>query len=406
MKNNNSLFCRKAINKKNITDIDLKGKKVLYKVDFNVVLTDGITVGEDTRIRQTLSTLKYLLKNKAKVIMVSHLGRPGGKRNPVFSIAPASQHLSELIKKDVLIIDDFLKKKDCEKIDKMKEGEIVFLENIRFYPEEEKNDSIFAKKLASLADIFVNDAFGVDHRIHASSVGVADYLPSVSGFLLQKEIEMIGNTLCKPKRPLIAIIGGAKAETKITLIDRLLETADTLLIGGGVANTFFKAWGLKTGKSQVDHEMVELARMLFWKASRAKTRMLLPTDVKLGILEKNEYSDTASINNIPKNLQALDIGPETEAEYSKEIMNAKTIIWNGPMGVYEKKKFSHGTDFIYHCLAQNDIATKIVGGGDTISCLKDKDTAGKINHISTGGGAMLEFIEKGTLPGIEALDDK
>jgi len=393
--------------KKTVRDINLKGKNVLVRVDYNVSLLDGLRLGDDTRMRQTLPTLDYLLKQGCTLYLVSHLGRPEGKRQKQFSLKPVAEHLQTMFKRKVLFFgEDLLKDEDIKRLKNVRKGSLVLLENIRFYPGEEINDAGFSRRLAGLAEVFVNDAFGVDHRAHASTVGVTAYLPAVAGFLLQKEVEKIGLAMEKPRRPLVAIVGGAKAETKITLIDRLLEKADTLIIGGGVANTFLKAWGYEVGQSLVNYEMVELAKRLFWKAARSKTRMLLPSDVVLGHLAKNRYEGIAGSAQIPQNMQALDIGPQSQAEFGAEIARAKTIIWNGPMGVYENPKFATGTDFIYHAIAENRASLSVVGGSDTLAALKEKDFLKTIDHVSTGGGAMLEFIEQGSLPGIDALLDK
>jgi len=393
--------------KKTVKDLSLKGKKILLRVDYNVSLLDGLRLGDDTRIRQTLPTIDYLLKQGCTLYLVSHLGRPDGQRQKQFSLKPVAEHLAAMLKRKVLFFgEDLLKDEGIKRLQAVRKGAVVLLENIRFYPGEERNDEQFSRTLAGLAEVFVNDAFGVDHRVHASTVGVTAYLPAVAGFLLEKEVEMIGKAMEKPRRPLVAIVGGAKAETKITLIDRLLEKADTLIIGGGVANTFLKAWGYEVGQSLVNYEMVELAKRLFWKAARSKTRMLLPTDVVLGLLAKNRYVGITDSAHIPANMQALDIGPQSQAEFGAEISRAKTIIWNGPMGVYENPKFVTGTDFIYHAIAENRASLSVVGGGDTLAALKEKDFLKTIDHVSTGGGAMLEFIERGSLPGIDALLDR
>ncbi|MFH1280436.1 MAG: phosphoglycerate kinase [Candidatus Beckwithbacteria bacterium] len=395
------------MNKKTIRDIDLAGKRVLVRVDYNVSLLNGIRVGDDTRIRQTLPTLEYLLSKNCKLFLVSHLGRPKGKKVEEFSLKPVAEHLSKVLDKKVELFQEKIGSKELlTRVSQAKEGSVNMLENIRYYAEEESNDEVFAKKLAQVAEVFVNDAFGVGHRAHASTVGVAKYLPAVAGFLLEKEVDIISKSIEDPKKPMVAIIGGAKAETKITLVDRLLEKADVLIVGGGVANTFLKAWGYEVGKSLVDHEMVELAKKLFWKASRSKTRMLLPTDVVLGDLEKNIHNGVVAGDKISKDMQALDIGPRTQAEFGAAIAGAGTIIWNGPMGVYEDSRYATGTDFIYHAIAENKESLSIVGGGDTLAALKEKDFLKTIDHVSTGGGAMLEFIETGTLAGIEALLDK
>lgn len=395
------------IAKKTIKDINLKNKRVLLRVDYNVSLLDGFRVGDDTRIRQTLPTIEYLSKQGCTLYLVSHLGRPEGRRQKSLSLKPVADHLKKLLKRKVLFFgEDLLKDNELRRLPAVKKGSVVLLENIRFYPGEETNDEDFSRRLAGLGQVFVNDAFGVDHRAHASTVGVAAYLPAVAGFLLQKEITMISQAMDKPRRPLVAIIGGAKAETKIILIDRLLEKADTLIIGGGVANTFLKAWGYEVGGSLVDYEMVELAKKLYWKAARSRTRMLLPPDVVVGNLAKDKYVGIAPASRIPEALQALDIGPQSQAEFGAAITRAKTIVWNGPMGVYENPKFVTGTDFIYHAIAENRASHSVVGGGDTLAALKEKDFLKTIDHVSTGGGAMLEFIERGSLPGIDALIDK
>lgn len=395
-----------SMKKKTIRDIKLKGKRVLLKVDYNVSLLDGFRIGDDTRIKQTLPTIEYLLSKDCTLFFVSHLGRPKGKKQSKYSLKPVAKHLQKILGRKVNFIEDYIDGKGIEIARKAKKQSINLLENIRFYSEEEANDLKFAKKLANLAEVFVNDAFGAAHRVHASSVGVASYLPSVAGFLLEKEVDVINKALTKPKHPFVAIVGGAKAEDKITCIDRLLEKADVLIVGGGVANTFLKAWGYEVGESLVSHEMVKLAKELFLKASRSQTQMLLPTDVVLGHLKRNVHNGVVTSDRIPKNMQALDIGPRTQAEFGAVIAKAKTIIWNGPMGVYENPKFSVGTEFVYHAIAENRSSLSIVGGGDTLAAINKKEYLKAIDHISTGGGAMLEFIEKGTLPAIDALQNK
>jgi 3-phosphoglycerate kinase len=393
--------------KKTIKDIKLEGKKVLMRVDYNVSLGEDFKIADDFRIKQTLPTLDYLYKKGCNVFLASHLGRPEGLKNKKFSLKPVAKHLEKILGRKVEFFDkDIVGAYARRQLQKYNNGGVVLLENIRFYKEEEENDRSFSKKLASLADVFCNDAFGVSHRAHASTVGVTEFLPSVAGLLLEKEAKVILNALNKPKRPLVAIIGGAKAEDKITLVGKLLEKADYCLVGGGTANTFLSAWGYKVGKSKVYHEMVELAKKLFWKASRRNTAMLLPTDVVLGKLKENKANGVTDVDKIPPAWQALDIGPKTQAEFGSVIAKAKTIIWNGPMGVFERQDFKNGTDFIYWAIAQNPDSLSIVGGGDTISALKKKEYLKVIDHVSTGGGAMLEFIEKGTLPGIQALEDK
>ena len=393
--------------KKTIRDISIAKKRVLVRVDYNVSLRDGFKISDDFRVRQTLPTLEYLSRKGCTVFLVSHFGRPEGKRIKKYSLRPVAGHLQKLMGEPISFFDkDYISQKGRKELEKYGPGDIVLLENIRFYPQEEGNEPSFAKKLASLAEVFVNDAFGVCHRTHASVVGVAEFLPSVAGLLLEKEVDVIRKAIEKPKKPLVAIIGGAKAEDKITLVGRLLEKADYCLVGGGIANTFLKAWGYKVGRSLVNHKMVELAKHLFWKASRSNTAMLLPTDVVLGDLQSGKVNGVVPADKIPLKWQSLDIGPKTQAEFGHVIAKAKTIIWNGPMGVFEKKEFRNGTDFVYYSIAQNSSSLSIVGGGETLAALSKKEYLKVIDHVSTGGGAMLEFIEKGTLPGIEVLENK
>jgi len=386
--------------KKSIKDISIKGKKILVRVDFNVGVNKNGKVIEDTRIKQALPTITYLIKNQAKIILISHLGRPKGNRVESLSIKPIVTHLSNLLHKEIPVVNDFL----TDTLPPLQNGDICMLENIRYYPEEKNNDNHFAKKLASLADIFVNDAFATCHRSHASVVGVTKYLPSVSGLLLEKEIEILGNQLQNPQHPFVAIFGGAKGETKISLIQSLLNKTDHILIGGAIANTFLKALGYEIGQSLYESDLVEIAQNTLNIAESTNCKILLPTDVKIGHFGKS-HNETVKISNIPTNMQALDIGPETTETYSKIINTAKTIVWNGPVGVAEQPEFIQSTDKLYKSMLSNQTATTIFGGGDTLNYLKNKQNTDKITHISTGGGAMLAFIEKGTLPGIEALDN-
>lgn len=393
--------------KKSIKNIDLKNKRVLVRVDYNVSMEEGMKIADDFRIKQTQPTIKHLLEQNCTIFLISHFGRPQGKRNSKYSLEPVAKHLEKILDKKVdFFAEDYTKKENLKKLKEYKPGSIVLLENVRFYSEERTNKEDFAQKLSEIAEVFVNDAFGVSHRVHASVVGITRFLPSVAGLLMEKEIKMIDKAINEPKLPLVAIIGGAKAETKITLIGKLLEKADYCLVGGGVANTFLKAWGYEVGKSLVNREMEETAKMLFWKAARGNTAMMLPTDVVLGDLEKDKEDGVVASDKIPQDWQALDIGPKTQAEFGNIISKAGTIIWNGPMGVFEKEKFSKGTEFIYYAIAQNPESMSIVGGGDTLACLRKKKYLDVIDHVSTGGGAMLEYIEKGTLPGIKALEEK
>lgn len=395
------------MNKKTIRDIKLTNKRVLLRVDYNVSLLSGSRVADDTRISQSLPTIRYVLTQKCPLFIVSHLGRPEGRREPKYSLLPVARHLEKLLGNKVNLVREYIDSPELMvKARQAKPGSINMLENIRFYPQEEANEPKFSRQLASLGDVYVNDAFGVDNRAHASTVGVAKWLPAVAGLLLEKEVDTINRVMNNPQRPLVVIIGGAKAETKITIIGRLLKKADTLIVGGGVANTFLKAWGFTVGKSVVNDEMVDLAKQLFWKASQSQTRLLLPVDVVVGNLQKNKIFGTVAADKIQADQQALDIGIKSQAEFGAVVAKAGTIIWNGPMGVFENPKFCQGTDFIYHAVAHNRESLSIVGGGDTLAALKKEDYLKTIDHVYNGGGAMLEFIEKGSLPGIDALLDK
>jgi phosphoglycerate kinase len=385
-----------------IDEVEIKDKKIFLRVDFNVSLNPNYTIADDARITQTLPTIQYLLKNKNKLIIVSHLDRPK-KRDPKLSLNIVAKKLHSYFSNyKVNVVDDFLT--DSSLIEKQKENEILFLENIRFYPEEKKCDQKFAQKLAALAEVYVNDAFGLSHRADASIVSVPKYLPSYGGLLLKKEITMISQAIRRPKKPFVAIIGGAKIETKINMIDKLTEIADYILIGGGLANTFLCAHGYEIGNSFCEYEKVTQARHLLFLAAQKHTAVILPSDVIIG--NPNDTKGIGSvrrINDIPKDAHILDIGPDSQAKYGSIIAKAKTIIWNGPVGFIENPVYKRGTEFIYYAIAQNTQATSIVGGGDTLAAISKKEYLDKITHISTGGGAMLEFIEKGTLPGIEAL---
>ncbi len=395
------------MNKKTIKDIEVSGKKLLVRVDYNVSLREDFKVGDDFRIRQSLITIGYLLEKKCSVFIISHLGRPEGKRLRKYSLKPVAKRLRELLNKEICFFEgDYTKREAREELANFRQGSLVLLENLRFYPGEEKNSQDFAKKLSLLAEVFVNDAFGASHRRHASIVGISQFLPAVAGLLLQKEVDVISKALANPKRPLVAVVGGAKAEDKIPLIGKLLGEADCCLVGGGVVNAFLKAWGYSIGRSRVPAQMINLAKKLFWQASRKKTAMLLPTDVVLGNLKTGEGGRVAGVGEVPIDSQALDIGPQTQKEFRKIILQAKTIIWVGPMGVFEEKRFAKGTEVVYKAVAENRDSLSIVGGGDTMRALKRKHYLKTIDHISTGGGAMLDFIEKGTLPGLEALLDK
>ncbi len=388
---------------KYIDQTEIKDQRVLLRVDFNVSLGPDHTIADDARIQQALPTINLLLKNNNKLIIVSHLDRPK-KRDPKLSLKIVSDHLQEYLPHHkVILVDDFTNK-DKSVFENQKTNEVLVLENIRFYSGEKNNDPKFAKKLADLADVFVNDAFGVSHRPDTSVVGVPQFIPSYGGLLLKKEIEMITKAIHDPQKPVVAIMGGAKISTKINLIDKLMTVADTLIIGGGLANTFLCAQGLNIGKSFCEYEKAEDARKILFHAAQKNTAIMLPSDAVVSD-SKDDGKDVevCKIENIPEGKQILDIGPETTAQYGAIIARAKTIIWNGPVGYFENPAFRRGTDFIYYAITHNPDVVSIVGGGDTLAAISKKEYLDKITHISTGGGAMLEFIEKGTLPGIEAL---
>ena len=389
---------------KYIDEVEVKNKTVLLRVDFNVSLNPDFTFADDARIRQSLPTINFLLKKNNRLILVCHLDRPK-TRDPKYSVKVVADKLQEYLSGyKIKVINDFLNQKDLEVIKKQGEKEIFILENIRFYPEEKKNDPEFSKKLAGLADIYINDAFGVSHRNNASVVGITQFIPSYGGLLLKKETEIISKVLKNLKKPVVVILGGAKISTKIDLISRLLELADYLLIGGGMANTFLAAQGFNVGTSFYEKESLEDAKKILFCAAQKNTAIVLPPDVIIGHPEeKQNGNDVKKISELPKDGNILDIGPETQAKFGAVITKAKTIIWNGPVGYFENPLFRRGTDFIYYAITQNQQATSIVGGGDTLAAISKKEYLDKITHISTGGGAMLEFIEKGTLLGIEAL---
>lgn len=388
--------------KKTIEDIDVDGKKVLVRVDFNVPLKDG-QVGDDTRIQAALPTLKYLLDHQAAVILISHLGRPNGEVKPEFSLKPVADHLSTLIKQPVAFSEDCIGAAAQKAAEALKPGEVLLMENTRFHAGEKKNDPAMAKKLAGLADIYVNDAFGSAHRAHASTEGVAHYLPGVAGFLMEKEIKYLGQAIADPARPFIAILGGAKISDKIGVINNLVEKANQVLIGGGMANTFFKAQGYPIGDSLVEDEALDTARELLDIASH---RLRLPVDVVIGdSFQEDAQREVMGMGPIPDGWRILDIGPESVMNFGKSIMNAKTVVWNGPMGVFEFPRFAEGTIGVAEEIAKSK-ATSIVGGGDSVAAVKQAGLADKITHISTGGGASLEMLEGKVLPGLAALQDK
>jgi phosphoglycerate kinase len=396
------MFGDLMFNKKTIEDIDVSGKKVLVRVDFNVPIKDG-AVGDDTRIQAALPTLQYLLDHEATLILCSHLGRPKGEIKPEFSLEPVCARLSQLLNLQVVFAKDCIGPVAEEAASQLNQGEVLLLENTRFHAGEKKNDQEMAKQLASMADIFVNDAFGTAHRSHASNVGVAQYLPSVAGFLMEKEIVYLGQAIADPTRPFVAILGGAKISDKIGVIKNLLDRADQVLIGGGMANTFFKAQGYPIGDSLVEEDALGTARELL---DQADNRLRLPVDIVIGDkFEADADQMTMNMGPIPDGWRILDIGPESIKNFGKPITEAGTIVWNGPMGVFEFPEFAKGTTGIAEIVAQSE-ATSIIGGGDSVAAVKQAGLADKITHISTGGGASLEMLEGKVLPGMAAIADK
>ena len=395
------------MNKKTIKDIDVKDKKVLVRCDFNVPLdSETGTITDNRRIRGALPTIKYLLDNNAKVILCSHLGRPKGEVNPKYSLAPVAKELSRLLGKPVTLAKDVIGE-DAEKLtSNIKSGEVVLLENVRFHSEEEKNDMEFAKKLASFAEIYVNDAFGTAHRAHASTEGASHYLPAVSGFLIEKELEFLGGALENPARPFVAILGGAKVSDKIGVIENLLDKVDTLVIGGGMAYTFYKAQGLNIGTSICEEDKIDLAKTILEKAETKGVKIVLPVDNHVAAEYSNDAEDKiVDKTEIPENYMGLDIGPKTIELFKDVVKNAKTVLWNGPLGVCEFDKYEVGTKAVAEILANSDAIT-VIGGGDSAAAIEKLGLADKMTHISTGGGASLEFLEGKVLPGIECLNEK
>lgn len=398
------------MNKKTVKDLNVEGKKVLVRVDFNVPLSkDGNhTISDDTRIKAALPTIDYLLENNAKVILMSHLGRPKGEANPEFSLKPVASWLENhygekfhFLPSDV-VVDEKVK----EEVEKLENGNLALLENTRYVKGETKNDPEFAKELSSLADLFVNDAFGTSHRAHASNVGVASNLESAVGFLIQKEIEIMGKALENPEKPFVSILGGAKVSDKIGVIENLISKVDYILIGGGMAYTFLKAQGKEIGKSLLEEDKMDLSLELIKKAEANNVKILLPKDVVIADeIKEDAETEIVDIDNIPQDKEALDIGPKTAKEYADIIKKAKTVVWNGPMGVFEVKVFANGTNEVAKALADSS-ATTIVGGGDSALAIEEAGYKDKITHVSTGGGASLEFLEGKTLPGIDCIDEK
>lgn len=391
--------------KKTIRDVDVKGKRVLVRVDFNVPIDETGNVTDDTRIIAVLPTIEYLIEKGAKVILVSHLGRPNGKVVEKLRMDPVAQRLAELLGKEIIKTDECIGDEPKEAIKKMKEGDVLLIENIRFYPEEEANDPQFSKQLAELADIYVNDAFGTAHRAHASTVGVAEYLPAVSGFLMKKELDCLGSVLENPKRPFIAILGGAKVSDKIGVLKNLLDKVDSLLIGGGMAYTLLKAKGLEIGKSLFEKDKLSVAKEIIEEAERKRVNLVLPVDVVVTPeLKEDAPYKTVKVEEIPHDHIGVDIGEETVKKFSGFIKQANTIVWNGPMGVFELEPFAAGTRGIASALAESNAVT-IIGGGDSAAAVRQMGFADKMTHISTGGGASLKFLEGKELPGVKVLDE-
>jgi len=393
-------------NKKSIEDISVAGKKVLVRCDFNVPQDDQGNITSDKRIVASLPTIEYLLKNDAAVILCSHLGRPKGEFNMKFSLAPVAARLAELLGVEVKMAQDVVGEDAKAKAAALKPGEVLLLENVRFHKEEEKNDAAYAKDLASMAELYVNDAFGTSHRAHASTAGVADYLPAVCGYLIKKEIGIMGEALESPKRPFVAILGGSKVSDKIGVINNLLEKVDTLIIGGGMAYTFAKAQGGAIGNSLCEEDKLDYALEMIEKAKAKGVNLLLPTDTVIADkFAADAASDVVATNAIPDGWMGLDIGPKSVEAYADAVKNAGTVIWNGPMGVFEFERFAEGTKAVAAAIAESD-SISIIGGGDSASAVKKLGFDKKMTHISTGGGASLEFLEGLELPGIACLESK
>lgn len=395
------------MNKKTIRDIDLKGKKVIVRCDFNVPLDENGNITDNRRIVGALDTIKYLLEENAKVILISHLGRPKGEVKPEFSLKPVASELSKLLGKDVKLANDIVGESAKQLTSEMGEGDVVLLENVRYDAREEKNDLEFAKELASMAEVYVNDAFGTAHRAHSSTAGIAEYLPAVSGFLMEKELNFLGTSLENPERPFVAILGGAKVSDKIAVIDNLLGKVDSLIIGGAMANTFVKAMGYNVGKSLCEDDKIDLANELMEKAKSKNVKLILPIDAKLGKeFSKDTESQVVDINEVPDEWSIFDVGPKTIELYKDELEKAKTVVWNGPVGLFEFDKFAVGTNSVASILAELNNSTTIIGGGDSAAAVEKSGLADKMTHISTGGGASLEFLEGKKLPGVECLLNK
>lgn len=394
------------MNKKTVKDIDVAGKRVLVRVDFNVPLNDKKEITDETRIVAALPTIKYLIEQNAKIILCSHLGRPKGEFKPEFSLKPVATRLEKLLNCKVTFANDVIGESAKAAVEALEEGEIVLLENVRFHKEETANDAEFAKKLAAYADVFVNDAFGTAHRAHASTTGVADYIPAVAGFLIGKELDILGGALSEPLRPFIAILGGAKVSDKIGVIDNLISKVDSIIIGGGMAYTFLKAKGMEVGASLVDEERLELAVNLLKKAKEKGVDIFLPVDsIIADKFDADAKTEVVASEDMLPGWLGLDIGPSSRMLFADKIRTAKTVIWNGPMGVFEMQAFAEGTKSIAKAMAESEAVT-IIGGGDSAAAVKLLGFADAMDHISTGGGASLEFLEGKELPGVVALEDK
>ncbi len=392
-----------------IDDLNLKGKRVLVRVDFNVPIENG-KVADDTRIREALPTIRKIIAEGGKVILMSHLGRPKGGFDPKYSLRPVAEHLSNLLGMSVKFAPDCIGEEVKKMVNELKEGEVLLLENVRFHPEEEKNDENFARELASLADVYVNDAFGSAHRAHASTEGVAKFVSETAiGYLMQKEVEYLSKAVSNPEKPYVAILGGAKVSDKIQVIKNLMDKVDAFLIGGGMANTFLKAKGFEVGKSLIEEDKIELAKEILNEAEKRNIKFVLPVDCVIADKFSNDANfEIVPVSNVKSDWMILDIGPETVKLFSDVLKDAKTVVWNGPMGVFEFENFSKGTFEIAKVLAEitSKGAITIVGGGDSASAISKAGLADKVSHVSTGGGASLEFLEGKILPGIAAIKDK
>lgn len=392
---------------KSVKDIDVTGKKIFVRVDYNVPLNESLRITDDNRITETLPLIEYLLKHRAKIILASHLGRPKGKRDMKYSLAPVSKRLSELLKKEILFAGDCIGDVVVDRVSQMQEGQILLLENLRFHPEEEKNDDAFSKELAQLCDVFINEAFSVSHRDQASVTGIPKFAAeSVAGFLLEKEVQSYYDSVEHPKRPLVAVIGGSKVSSKLEALLNMIKYVDKLIIGGAMANTFLKSQGVDTKGSMIEQDLLNTARDIVKKASERGVELLLPIDLVCAEkFDKDAKSAEVLANEIPDNWMALDIGPKTALQFAKAIEKAGTIVWNGPMGVFEMDRFMSGTKAVADAIAAS-AAFSVVGGGDTGLAVKKCHIENKVSYISTGGGAFLHMMEGKALPGVEALKEK